>query len=457
MNLKRNEINNLNKWYSTDLRRIPCVLFGARQVGKSTLAHDFAHSTGRKVISVNFWKDTSQVYPKIFTKNAHAKDIIQKLELSFNTSIDPEKSILILDEIQELPVVYSLFKTFKEDTTLPVMATGSYLKLFLANQSEFEIPIGCTQEYMVTPLSFGDFLQNRNAKLHEVYHDIPVDQVVDPLYHSALLEAYYEYLFTGGMPEVVNIFLETKSAQGPLVASDLSRKIQQQLLSSYRNDFLTFNQHKFVVGRDIVSKLALAFSAIPRELAKYRELDQPVGRFRFTALGENATFKRVSNVFDYLALSGLIIKSHVVAKPAFPLFDEGESGHAFKCFYFDVGLLQAALDIPYQGIIQDELSHYKGPIAENFVAQQLFAMKHQDLFSWKDKSGREVEFLHSAEKPIPIEVKSSKKSLPTKSLNDYVTRFHPPLAIKVAPRNFGRSGKILSIPIYFIERIQEVL
>src|SRR3989339_1142681 len=458
MQLLRKEFKQLQQWYSTPIRKTPCVLFGARQVGKSTLAKNFAESTGRKVFTVNFWKDTEQKFPKIFTKKASAKDVLQKLELVFNTPIDTEKSILILDEIQELPVVYSLFKTFKEDTSLPIIATGSYLKLFLANQAEMEIPIGCTSEYLVTPLTFGDYLQNKNKNLYEIYLHLPLDQPVEALCHNELMATYYEYLFTGGMPEVVSVFLETCEKQGVFVAAELARKIQEQLISSYRNDFLTFNQKKFAVGRDIVGKLALTFSAVPRELAKYRESEVPVGRFKFSSLGENATYKRVNHVFEYLSLSGLIIKSHIVKKPQYPLINEDETKNAFKCFYFDVGVLHAALDVPFQSIVNDELSCYKGPIAENFVAQQLFSLGGHDLFSWKEKMGREqeVEFLHPGAGLIPIEVKASKRGLPTKSLHVYINKYHPTFAIKIAPRNYGHANSVISMPIYFIERINEL-
>lgn len=457
MKLLRKELKELQKWYHSPLRKNPVVLFGARQVGKSTLAENFAKSTGRKIFTINFWKDTQNIFPKIFTKNADAKDIIDKLELHFNTKIDPENSILILDEIQELPIVYSLFKTFKEDTSLPVIATGSYLKLFLLHDEEIKIPIGCTQEHLVTPMSFGDFLQNANQKLFDFYKDFPLDKPLEELYHEKLLDHYYQYLFTGGMPEAINVFLSTKDKEGSLSAAHLTREIQKQLLSGYKNDFLTFHQKNFVVGRNVAERLSYTFDTIPKELAKYKELEKSVGRFQFTSLGKNVEFKRVHNIFEYLSLSGLIIKSYLVKKPQHPLINEDQTKNAFKCFYFDVGILHAALNVPYQNITTDYLTSYKGPIAENFVAQQLYALQKQDLFSWKETNQREIEFLYQGKDLIPIEVKSSKKSTPSLSLNDYIKKYKPFLAIKTAPRNFGRKGNLIMMPIYFIERLPELI
>lgn len=457
MDLFRREFNSLYNWYHGPLRKSPCVLFGARQVGKSTLADRFAKKLKREIFVVNFWKDAEKIYPKIFKAHSHAKDILAKLEVHFNRTINPDTAILLLDEIQEHPPVYSLFKTFKEDISLPVIATGSYLKLFLAINPEIELPIGCTHELLVTPMTFSDFLHNAHEKLFTVYQKQPLDQVVDPVYHQQLLEFYYEYLFTGGMPEVVSVYLLTRE-KSRIEAAQFAREIQKNLLSGYHNDFLTFSQKKIVIGRNIVDKLALAFNTIPKELAKYRDLNMPVGRFKFTSLGKNEEFRRVSHVFDYLSLSGLIIKSLLAKIPQYPLINEDETRNAFKCFYFDVGILQAALNVPYQKIISDGLSHFKGPIAENFVAQQLFAQKKQDLFSWQDCHHHELEFLYDhGDSLIPIEVKASKKSLASKSLIDYVKKNLPPLAIKVAPRNFGRQGNIVSIPIYLIEKIPDFL
>lgn len=457
MKLFRREFNSLDNWYHGPLRKSPCILFGARQVGKSTLAERFANKTNREIFVVNFWKDEEKLYPKIFKPHSHVKDILSRLEIHFNRSINPEKAILILDEIQEHPPVYSLFKTFKEDTSLPVIATGSYLKLFLSFNPDIELPIGCTHELLVTPMTFSDFLHNAHEKLFDVYQKQPLDQAVDPIYHQQFLEFYYEYLFTGGMPEVVSVYLRTRE-KSKIEAAHFAREIQKQLLSGYHNDFLTFSQKKVVVGRNIVEKLALAFGTIPKELAKYRDSNSPVGRFKFTSLGKNEEFKRVSHVFEYLSLSGLIIKSYVAKIPQYPLINEDQTKNAFKCFYFDVGILQAALNVSYQKIMSDELSHFKGPIAENFVAQQLFAQKKEDLFSWQDRHHHELEFLYDQGNIlIPIEVKASKKSLTSKSLTHYVKKYTPSLAIKVAPRNFGRQGHILSVPIYLIERISDFL
>ncbi len=458
MVLERHPVRELEHWYNSKLRKSPCVLFGLRQVGKSTLAENFAASTNRKVIKINFWKDTSGDFKKIFSKNADAKDIISKLQMVLGQEIAEKSSFLVLDEIQECPAAYSSFKSFKEDTNIPVIATGSYLKLFLRQNQEFEIPVGCTHELLITPMTYGEFLMNANRPLYDYYQSISGDSIIDDFYHQRLLKYYYQYLFTGGMPEAVALFLENYK-NNIFQATELTRKIQEQLLIGYKNDFLLLAQNTSSTWKCSTQKLALTFDLIPKELIKYRLLETPVQRFKFSSLGKNEKFSRVSNIFEYLSLSGLIIKSYVMKNIDCPLLIRDSEQSAFKCFYCDVGLLQAALKIPYQKIISDELSSYKGPIAENFVAQHLFALGKEDLYAWKPNNYQEVEFLINTQggELVPIEVKASRGSSSSASLLQYIKKYKPIFAIKIAPRNYGKNNNMISLPIYLIEKIEKII
>jgi uncharacterized protein len=451
--LKRKEFQKLKTWYESPLQKTPCVLFGARQVGKSTLASDFAESTGRDVISVNFWKDPDGSLKKIFTKNTSATQILSQLEIHYERRIHPKECILVLDEIQECPSAYALCKSFKEDSEIPVLATGSYLKLLLLSEVDKTIPVGCTHEILVTPLGFQEFLRNKNEFLYEKLTSADLEEEVPGVLHEKLLRAYREYLFTGGMPEALSLYLEAEK-ESQQEAASLAREVHKSLLNGYRQDFLEFSRKNWFKSRTkIVEKLLITFDAIPKELAKYHDSDTPTQRFRFNSLGKNAEYRRLANVFEYLVNAGLIIKSHVIKDPSFPLMNEDSDKSAFKCFFFDVGLLNAALKIPFKKIIQDDLSHYKGPMAENFVAQQLFSKTGEDLYSWKPNSSQEVEFLALKDSEvIPIEVKASKKSSESPSLDKYIQEHSPRMAVKVAPRNFGRHDSKVSLPIYFIEK-----
>jgi len=446
-------LKEIEIWYnSPSLRRSPFILFGARQTGKSTMLLEFAKQTKREAINLNFWKDENDTLKNLFSKNTSAKTILSKLEILLEKKIDEDRNILILDEIQEAPSAYALFKSFKEDTHLPVMATGSYLKLFLKHNNDIEIPIGCTHEKLLTPLTFSEYLYNANPKLFEIYIKFDHQSQIDDFYHNSFLKAYYDYLFTGGMPEAVSIFIEHKN-NSLLDATTLTRTIQNQILTGYKNDFLKIaSSNKYPhIG---VEKIARLFDLIPKELMKFHELDTPVQRFKFSSLGTNQKFSKVSNIFEYLSLSGVIIKSHVIKKISSPLDNLSEHS-AFKCFFFDVGLLHSALKIPYMAITQNQLSSYKGPIAENFVAQELFHATKEDLHSWKPNNYQEVEFLHipSADDLTAIEVKSSKNALPSKSLMHFLNLYPKAKGIKFSPKNFGNNERFVTIPIYMVEKV----
>ena len=454
MKLIRDTYKELESWYDSPLRNSPLILFGARQVGKSTLASDFAASTGREIIEVNFWKDKDGAYKKLFENEPFAPELIKKLEVLKGKKINQENSILVIDEIQECPQAYTLSKSFKEDTSIPVIATGSYLKLLLgtyfdSDGSNLIVPVGCTHEKLVTPISFKEYLRHRNEPLYEMYRDQSLHKKIDDVLHKEYLKIYYEYLFVGGMPEAVTAFLTLRESS-LYEAIQVTREIQKGLISGYQNDFLTFKDRNLVKS-NIANKLNYTFHTIAKELEKYKILDTPVKRFRFKSLGKNAEYRRLANVFDYLSRSGLIIKSHVVRELSEPFINSTEN--AFKCFYFDVGVLNAQLDLSYESITNDTISSYKGFIAESFVAQELYSLRKEELLSWSNNR-YQIEFIYKdGTDYFPIEVKSSKKSVSSRSLTYYCENYQPKRAYKVAPRNFGMSGNFYSLPIYLLGKI----
>jgi len=453
MKLIRNDIRQIDDWYNSNLRNTPLVLFGAGQVGKSTLAEDFAKKTNRKIVKINFWKDENNNFHNIFNSTSLATRIIEKLEIYLNTEINPENSILILDEIQSCPKAYSSLKSFKEDLKLPVIATGSYLKLMIKNsKKDFEIPIGCTTELKITPLSFDEFLQNRNLKLYEYINkvtNIKDITTIDSDLHNKFLEHYSEYLFVGGMPEAVKTFIFEKNK---ILAIKNVRNIQKSLIKGYTNDFLKFKELKYI-SNSISTKLHYTFQTIAKELNRDIHKDSPVSKFKFKSLGKNAEYRNLANLFEYLYNSGLIIRTFQISKPDEIFSYNNETKNAFKCFYFDVGILNAFLNISFYDLINNKLNISKGAIAENFVAQELYKYQNQELLMWKDKNNQ-IEFLsYINNKLIPIEVKASRKSQKSASFNKYIKNYKPEKAIKISLRNFGVSNNFISLPIYLINKI----
>jgi predicted AAA+ superfamily ATPase len=458
MKLKRKDLIDLERWWSSPLRERPCVLFGARQVGKSTLALDFAKSKNREPIVVNFWKDDGGRFSQIFRYRSSAQSVLTKLETLLERKISAENSILILDEIQACPAAYTLCKSFCEDTNLPVIATGSYLKLFLTAEEhdpDFEVPIGCTYEKLVTPLTYSEYLQNANSRLYDFFCEANPEGVVDDFYHQELLKHFYDFLFVGGMPDAIKNFLTLKQ-ESLLNAIEITREIQNGLLLSYQNDFLNNHLKQRLHGK-IASKVNATFHLIAQELQKQHHTERPVQRFRLKSMGEHTSYQRVANVFEYLVASGLILRTDIIRDPTEPILPKVDQGSSFKCYYWDTGMLNAQLQSSYTSIVENSQNSYKGYIAENFVAQHLSHNLTTSLISWSSRH-YEIEFLlREGSGFIPLEVKASKRNARSPSLSNYIKNYSPSRAIKIAPRNFGTSPEFTSIPIYFVEKLSERL
>jgi len=380
--------------------------------------------------------------------------VIKRLELILEDVISPETDLLLLDEIQDCPAAYESLKFFKEDfPQLDIIATGSYLKLFIENQDKIKRhPVGSVREVLLHPLTFEEFLLNANEPLYKEFVKISVaqDTKIDEIVHKKLCEYMRYYFFAGGLPDAVKLFLN--SFKTSLVkAANETRSKQNDLISQYRNDLL-----KYANSPDI-PKIRKIFDNIALQLSQYQE--DTVGRFSFKEVSGKQGYKTLKSAFDYLSYSGLIIKSFIVNHPKHPLRIETkkENRNTFKVFIFDIGLLQAMLDIPFRNIIEEELGAYKGFIAESFVAQELYSSLDSDLFSFRNRpssASAEIEFLiSSGTEIIPIEVKSSHKHTRSKSLSVYVKNYTPEIAYKLTPNNITQTQQHTVLPIYLARKI----
>lgn len=455
MTLYREIYQEISNWKSSP-RREPLVIFGPRQVGKTFTVKSFAQGEYRKIHDVNFWKNEEfrAAFFEGEKKVLDVSSIIRKLELILEDSIDREHDLLMFDEIQDCPAAYEALKFFKEDSPqLDVIATGSYLKLFLEQEKEIQrYPVGTTKDLYLSPLTFSEFLRNASSALFEEYEAIDIEKGkrIDPLVHNKIWRQFRSYLFTGGLPEVVSIYLEF-AQDSFLRASTEARKKQQDLVQQYRNDLGKYTR------RADVSKMKKVFDNVSVQLNQYQE--ESVSRFLFREVAGSQGYKAVKSSFDYLAGSGLIIRSYVVSTPIHPLRAESkkEAASKFKVFLFDIGLLHAMLDVPYDVIMKDKMGSYKGYVAENFLAQEFYSKLHRELHSFKKDSrteSAEVEFLLSiGGEIVPVESKSSAKSTQSKSLNVYVDRFSPSKAYKLTPNNLYQGERITSLPLYLAGKL----
>lgn len=441
-------LGKLIGWKNSKLRS-PLLLVGSRQVGKTTILSEFLSKNSRQVMKVNFWNDRNNKFKRIFQENGEAKKIIRELEdlLSID-GFDPGVDSIFIDEIQECPEAYSSLKSFKEEYPgLLVVASGSYLQLFSKNNKMSNLPVGCVDEMVLKPLSFEEFLENIDSEVHARYEELQVNNFeVTSTLHDKLVARMNEYFFTGGLPELVAFF---KDSHGNAGVRERIRSKQKTLVKQYSGDFQKYGKSQHV------KKIDKLFSSIPYQLERVH--DDTVRRFMYTELGKNANYSLFHFAFDYLEQAGLILRSFIVSRNDLSrrVHEKIEERNIFKCYYFDAGLLNAVLGIPADSLLKN-LGSYKGYLAENFVATQL-AHKY-DLFSYRKNSkldAAEVEFLLCSDDGgvVPVEVKSSMKSLKSKSLEYFIREFHPQKAYKLIPGRHHNASGAMALPLYMVGKI----
>jgi predicted AAA+ superfamily ATPase len=364
--------------------------------------------------------------------------------------IDQENDVLLLDEIQECPESYASLKSFKEQLPrLKVLATGSYLNLFLKTDRITKHPVGCVDECHLYPLSFAEFLENTDENLYGQFHNLNLNDLkLTNSLHEKFITKLNEYFFAGGMPEIVVRYAEEKMNENIRRAI---RQKQRLLIKQYILDFQKY-------GKSVhVKKIDKVFQEIPFQLE--RAHDDSVTRFAFKSLGMNTNYNKLHWAFDYLEQAGLIHRSYIVSKTSIPfrVHEEIEQRNLFKCYYFDVGLLNAAINTPVNTPLEN-LGSYKGYLAENVVACEFVKSTGSPLACYRKNSKQdaaEIEFLLTNQQGelIPVEVKSSKKALRSKSLESFVKDFKPRLAYKLVPTRGGPSSGFSSVPLYLAEKI----
>jgi hypothetical protein len=452
--LRRKIYDQLLEWKNSPIRS-PLLLVGARQVGKTTILREFALKNSSRYIEINFWFDKNNKYKNIFKNNGSAIDIIEELKDLFSIDdFDPQNVCFFLDEIQECPEAYSSLKSFKEQyPELMVLSTGSYLQLFLKNQKLQKLPIGCVDEFHLRPLCFEEFLENTIPEIYKKYLNLDPNQFkITETLHSKIMEKLNEYIFTGGLPEIVNLYINSPKN---MKTRHSIRQKQKNLLKQYTDDFQKY-------GKSVhIKKIDKLFQNIPFQLERNHE--DTTKRFNYKELGKNANYNAFHWSFNYLEQAGLIIRSFIVSKKDLPfqVHEKIEQRNIFKCYYFDIGLLNAILNTPLDTILNN-FGSYKGFIAENFIGQEIYMRQNQKLISYKKNNkgdAAKIEFLltNNSGEIIPIEVKSSYKALKAKSLENFVKEFSSNKAFKFVPTRYHKSKEYTSIPLYMIGKILKEL
>ncbi|MCD8336828.1 MAG: ATP-binding protein [Lachnospiraceae bacterium] len=428
--MKRVITDELLKWKKLPKDRLPLLLYGARQVGKTyTLLH-FGRDYYKNTVYINF--ERMPVIAEFFSGDIHPERIVRFLEEYFSEKIIPEQTLIIFDEIQACERALTSLKYFAEEAPeYHVAAAGSLLGVAI-NRENYSFPVGKVIMKTMYPLRFDEFLgATGNGHLvtlirehYENMSEMPAQT------HSEILLWLRRYLFIGGMPAVVQKYLEEASLIN-------LPELQGMILNAYTADMAKYS----TPGE--CTKIQGAFRSLPSQLAKDNK------KFQYKLIRKGATAGLFGESISWLVMSGIVLECDRVTRGEVPLAVTRDLS-SFKLYMSDVGLLSAASDIMPENIIRQDLSDlFKGALAENYIAQTLCCNGHKLYYWTSDSPAAEVDFLLQKEGTvIPVEVKYD-TNVHAKSLKHYMKMYCPEKVIRFSARNFGIDEQgMQSIPLY---------
>ena len=430
--MKRNAILKLVQWKNSPERK-PMVLRGARQVGKTWLMKEFGQNYYDNYVYFNF--DEEDELKSIFETNKNPNRIIELLSMISDEKIEPEKTLIIFDEIQECPEALNTLKYFKEKANeYHVITAGSLLGTLLAKPKSY--PVGMVNLLDIYPLTFDEFLNAIDSGLYAYYESIQKEQVIEQIFHQRLLDAYNYYLIIGGMPECVSSWIKYKD---PAMVS----KIQRELIEVYENDFSKHN------GKVNSGRILMVFRSIVSQLAKPNE------KFMYGAVREGARARDFEEAIEWLVSAGMLNRVYNVSKMEHPLsaFDKLDQ---FKLFVFDTGLLKQMSGVDNSAILLRTDYQFKGPLTENYVLQQLQGQFEVEPRYYSDKNG-EIDFVvQNKTEIIPIEVKGG-EDRSANSFKTYVANNAPQHAYRFSKRGYRKDGGFTNLPLYLVRKTKDLL
>lgn len=442
--LKRKIESVLTEWKKSKNKN-PLVIKGIRQCGKTYIVQKFAKENYENVVYVNFILEPDK--KSAFSGSIDVDTIILNLSaLIPNSRFIKEKTCIILDEIQECKEARTALKSFQIDGRFDVISTGSLLGVRgyenRRKEGQDSIPVGYETIIEMYPLDFEEFLWANginNKVIDSVKSCFEKETVVPEGIHNAMMELLYRYVIVGGLPEVVNTFLETKNIE-------LIYQLQRNLIAEYEEDMI-----KYADNSDKV-RIRECFESIPKQLAKENK------KFQYSVVRKGGRSSQYIGSIQWLEDAGLVKRCYNTQITELPL--EGNAiKDCFKLYTTDIGLFVAMLDYGTQAdILKGNLLAYKGSIFENLIADFL-CKSGQKLYYFQKDSGLELDFLVRYKgECVVIEVKA--KSGKTKSLKTVLKNkniYHVNHAIKLGKYNIGREEEMLTIPLYMGFLIQDTL
>lgn len=424
-------IENLYKWKNSKHRK-PLIIEGARQVGKTWLMKEFGDKAYSDTVYINF--DSNSMMASLFASDLDTDRLIMGLELYAERKIDPENTLLIFDEVQEVPRALSSLKYFCENAPqYHIVCAGSLLGIALHEGTSF--PVGKVDFLKLYPLSFMEFLmaigRERFAELLDKR-----DYSMITSFRQVYIDALKQYYFVGGMPEAVKSFAEDKDFNEV-------RDIQKRILAAYEQDF---SKH---APNEIVPKIRMIWNSIPSQLAKENK------KFVYGLVREGGRAKEYETAIMWLCDCGLVHKVSRVNAAGIPL-KAYEDLKAFKLFIVDVGLLGCMTGLRQHTLLDgnDLFVEFKGALTEQYVCQQLKTIPDLAVYYYtNDRGSCEVDFvIDNGEQVSPVEVKAE-VNLRAKSLKTYRERFRSDVSVRTSMADYKQEDRLVNLPLYAISNL----
>ena len=428
----RTALEKLKKWKESKNRK-PLIIEGARQVGKTWLMKEFGKNEYQDTVYVNF--DSNVQMQELFSADLNVERIVTGLELYAGRKIDPDSTLIVFDEVQEVPKALSSLKYFYEDAPgYHIVCAGSLLGIALHEGTSF--PVGKVDFLKLYPLSFKEFLMAIGLERFAELIDQKDYQMITS-FRQTYVDALKQYYYVGGMPEVVSSFAEEKDFNEV-------RSIQKRILSAYEQDF---SKH---APLEVVPKIRMLWNSIPAQLAKENK------KFIYGIIREGARAKEYETALMWLSDCGLVHKVSRVNSGKIPL-KAYEDLKAFKLFVLDVGLLGAMVGLSQRTLLNgnDLFVEFKGALTEQYVLQQLILNQDMGVYYYtNERNTCEVDFVvDTGEDIIPIEVKAE-VNLKAKSLRTYMEKFEPTLAVRTSMADYRKEDNLVDLPLYVVESVK---
>ena len=427
----RDAIESLYRWKEKSKKK-PLIIRGARQVGKTWLMKEFGKSAFEHCVYISF--DNNRRMKDLFSADLDVTRLITGIELYAGHKINPENTLIIFDELQEVPQALTSLKYFNESAPqYQIICAGSLLGVALHHGTSF--PVGKVEFLDLYPLSLSEFMLAMDKEMFvSLLKQGDFDMVTT--FKQEYIDLLKYYYFIGGMPEAVLSFSENRDFVE-------AREIQQRILETFEQDF---SKH---APNEVVPRIRMLWNSIPSQLTKENK------KFIYGLIKEGARAREYEYALMWLTDCGLVHKIHRVTAPSIPL-KAYEDLKSFKLFLVDVGLLSCMTHLRQDVLLDGNylFREFKGALTEQYVLQQLKTVPGVQAYYWtNDRNTSEVDFLLDVGgAAFPLEVKAE-VNLQSKSLRAFADRFSPNLSVRSSMADYKRESWLLNLPLYAIGNI----